>query len=154
MNLEEIKRFRVEKLEKNGDAYFTINWSGIQKADIYSIIRTVPSMAGVYELYYREPVGALKQLFFSMAWYGGLREKLRADIDPSLLGEAPVQRAVVERYPCYYRYSLIENIHDMKDLCYFFAEKAPPDMKAAPEHSGRYASIYVKENNAGKLVTF
>jgi hypothetical protein len=148
------EHFKVRKQEKGGDVYFTIQWSDIRKADIYSIIKSVPSMAGVYELYYREPVGALKQLFFSMAWYGGIREKLRRDIDPSLLGDSPIQRAIVERYPCFYRFSLIENIHDMKDLCFFFSRKAPPDMKELPQDSGRYGTVFVKEIDTGKLVTF
>ncbi|WP_020612296.1 hypothetical protein [Sediminispirochaeta bajacaliforniensis] len=152
--MEDIKRFRVKKQEKDDDVYFSIAWSHLTKAERYTILGSAPSMAGVYELYYREPGGALKQLFFQMAWYGGIREHLRRDIDPTLLDDAPIQKAIVEVNSCFFRYSLMEDIHDMEDLCFFFSRKAPPDKKELPSHSGRYRKIYVREIDSDRLVTF
>jgi hypothetical protein len=152
--MEEVKRFYVDKKEKGRNVYYTIHWSGFRKAESWKAIHSVPSMAGVYELYYQEPGKALKQLFFSMAWYGGIREHLRKDLDPSLLGDSPILRAFVEKYTCFFRYSFLENIHDMQDLCFFFSRKAPPDQSEPPQPTGRYSSIFVKEHDYQKLVTF
>lgn len=151
--MNSLEDFCVGKRVREEQAYYTIHWSPLCPAEIYALIRSAPSMAGIYELYYREPSGILKQISFSMAWYGGLRENLRRDIDPSLLDDAPVQQALVAANKCFYRFSLCESIRDMEDLCFFFSSKRPPDRSKPPGHSGRYRKIYVRELDSGKLVT-
>ncbi len=58
------RRPEVEKQEKAGSVYFTIYWSPLAKSDKYGIIKSVPSDAGIYELYAMDP----KKKLMSHIW--------------------------------------------------------------------------------------
>ncbi len=45
---------RIERMEKDDQAYFTLYWSKLTKADKYTITTSVPSVSGLYELYYED----------------------------------------------------------------------------------------------------
>jgi hypothetical protein len=44
----------VQKRVRGRDAYFTVSWSRLRKSEKYEIVRSVPSDAGIYELYYMD----------------------------------------------------------------------------------------------------
>lgn len=142
----------VKKLvDEAGSVYFTIYWSHLKKSDKYAIITSVPSEAGIYELYTMDAKGKLNLLFLGKSWYGGLRNELRVHTDPELETDA-ARRSALERYDCYYRYSLLGNADDMTDIVYFFARTYFPG-NPAYKPSGKYDNIFVKEISSDKIVT-
>ena len=75
------------KVTKNVEAdnvYYTVFWSRLKKADRYEIITKVPSVAGLFELYYQDKHKKLNLFHLSKAWYGGLRNRIRKATDPDL----------------------------------------------------------------------
>ena len=140
----------VAKRVRGNNVYFTIQWSQLKKADKYDIISSVPSMGGVYELYYRDDRKRLVLIERSRAWYGGLRSRIRKSVDPELQ-EDPRLRAILEDYDLYYRYSLLESRDDMIDIIYFF-ERTRQTKSAAPFHSGRFEKIFLKELSDDKII--
>ena len=141
----------VRKLVKKKNAYFTVSWSRLRKGDKYEIIKSVPSEAGIYELYYMDEKEKLCLFYLGKSWYGGLRNELREKTDVELEKD-PARRAILDERVCWYRWSLISSSDDMADLLYFFAQTYLPGT-AAVHHSGRYDHIYVKEIDADKIVT-
>jgi hypothetical protein len=142
----------VKKMvDRKEDVYFTIFWSRLKKGDKYGIIKAVPSQAGIFELYSMDKKGKLNLFYFGKSWYGGLRNELRVRIDPELETDAK-RRAVLDKFDCYFRYSLIESADDMSDILYFFAQTYFP---GSPTYkpSGRYKEIFVKEVAPDKIVT-
>ncbi len=141
----------VKKQVDGATAYFTIQWSRLTKADKYTIIRSVPAEAGIFELYYMDAKKKLNLLRVSRVWYGGLRSRLRRLTDPAI-EEDPIKRKILEELDCYYRYSIIRSRDDMQDILYFFASRHKPGDDSVP-HSGRYEEIYVQEKSPDKIVT-
>ncbi len=141
----------VTKLIDNDIAYYTLRWSRITKADKFTIINSVPAQAGIFELYYMDDHKKLNLIRVSRVWYGGLRSRLRRLTDPELEEDAE-RRALLERYDCYYRYSVIGSRDDMQDILFFFAGRYMPGDTTVP-HSGRYAEIYLREESPDKIVT-
>jgi len=141
----------VSKMVRREAAYYTIRWSRLQKADRYGILSLVPSMAGIFELYYLDRKNKLNLFIFAKAWYGGLRNHLRTATDAAL-EQDPARRSILERHPCYYRYALLNSYRDMADIHFFFAATHFPRQNRT-SHSGRYARIFVKELSPDKLVT-
>lgn len=133
----------IEKKVQHNSAYYTIQWSRLQELEKYRVISSVPSVAGIFELYYRDFRKKLNLFFVSKAWFGGLRQSLRRYVEPEL--EPNRQRKVIlESYPCYFRYSQIESAQDMADIFFFFSKTYLPH-KRPPEPSGRYEDIFVEE---------
>lgn len=141
---------RVAKRVRGNTVYFTVQWSPLVKADKYKIITSVPSMGGVYELYYRDDRKRLVLFERSRAWYGGLRSRLRKSVDPELQPDANLRR-ILEEYELYYRYSLLESQDDMIDIIYFF-ERVRRTQSSPPQHSGRFETVYLKELSDDKIV--
>ncbi len=141
---------RVEKRVRGNTVYFTVHWSPLKKADKYDIISSVPSMGGVFELYYRDDRKRLVLIERSRAWYGGLRSRLRKSVDPELQGDSRL-RQILEDYDLYYRYSLLESRPDMIDIIYFF-ERSRRAGAGAQLHSGRFQTIYLKEISDDKII--
>ncbi len=141
----------VQKQERGNSVYFTLNWSALAQGDKYRIISSVPSMGGLYELYYMDDRKKLVLLERSRAWYGGLRARIRKSVDPTLQSDLKL-RAILEERDLYYRYTTLESRDDMIDIIYFFQRLENPHGRGF-QHSGRYASIYVKEISANKIVT-
>ncbi len=141
----------ITKRVRDDAAYFTVSWSPLKKADKYDIVRSVPSVGGVYELYYMDEKKKLNLAFFAHAWYGGLRSTIRKLIDAELAVDAKV-REILENHDIYYRYSCTDSNQDMLDVIFFFESVCFPGSRHH-EDSGRYAFIYVNEISADKLVT-
>lgn len=141
---------RVERQVRDDAVYFTVRWSRLKKADKYDIISSVPSMGGVYELYYRDNRKRLVLIERSRAWYGGLRSRIRRSVDPELQPDSRI-RTILEEYELYYRYSLLESRDDMIDIIYFF-ERTHRSQNQSPHHSGRFEKIFLKEISTDKVI--
>jgi hypothetical protein len=141
---------KITKLVESQDAYYTVFWSRLQKADRYEIITKVPSVSGIYELYYQDEHKQLNLFHIAKAWYGGLRTWLRKATDPEL-EEDTVKKEILEHHDCYYRYTVIPSYADMSDILFFFAATYRPHSHKVVA-SGRYVNIYVKEVSEDKVV--
>ncbi len=131
--------------------YFTVRWSHLRKADKYEILGSVPSEAGIYELYAMDHKGKLNLFALGKSWYGGLRNELRLHTDAELETD-PERRKALERFDCYYRYSLVSNADDMSDILYFFAQTYFPGSTRYAA-SDRFETVFVKEISSDKIVT-
>ena len=141
----------VQKLVRGRDAYFTVSWSRLRKGDKYEIVKSVPSDAGIYELYYMDGKKKLCLFHVGKSWYGGLRNEIRVRTDVELETDAG-RRALLSKYDCWYRWSLLSSSDDMSDVLFFFAQTHLPGITTV-HHSGRYTRIFVTENDADKIVT-
>ena len=140
----------IRKKVRGSSAYYDIHWSRLKKVDKYDIIKTVPSEAGIYELYYKDERGKLRLWRLARAWYGGLRSVLREETDPEL-DENEKSREVLTEKKCFYRYSLTYSYEDMTDIMFFFTTTYFPKRRSV-EHSRRYDEIFVNESSEDKLV--
>ncbi|MDR1931739.1 MAG: hypothetical protein LBQ57_02840 [Spirochaetales bacterium] len=125
-------------------AYYTINWSPMQKAEKYAIQKSVPAMAGVYELYYKDSEGKLTLFHYGKAWLGGLRAVIRELTDPVLLKQRPELLAIVSRHECFFRFAQCDSLPDMEDVVNWITVSSRRNEKEFPP-SGRYSEIRVKE---------
>ena len=141
----------VERLVRARDVYFTVSWSRLRKSDKYEIVGSVPSEAGIYELYYADDKGKLCLFHLGKSWYGGLRNEIRARTDAELERD-PARKSILEERDCWYRWSLVSSSDDMADILFFFAQTHLPGTLSV-HHSGRYARIFVNEEDADKIVT-
>jgi hypothetical protein len=141
----------ISKQVVREDAFYAIHWSKLTKVDRYEITTKVPSVAGIFELYYMDEKKKLNLMLFGVVWYGGLRSRLRRLSDPEITGD-PKRVEILQKYECYYRYSMSESLEDMRDIIYFFASRLKPGSEGA-EHSGRYETIYCDESSSDKIVT-
>lgn len=140
----------IVKQEDKREVYYSVYWSKFRKAEKYDIASAVPSVGGVYELYYMDEKKKLNLMFIDWVWYGGLRSRLRKITDPELIYE-PRHKKILETHDCYYRYSLSSSSNDMKDVLYFFGKTHFPEDDF--EHSGRYDTIFLEEHSPEKIVT-
>jgi len=139
----------IKKVDKR-EVFFSIHWSVLKKADKYDISASVPSIGGIYELYYMDEKKKLNLMFMDWVWYGGLRSRLRRLTDVTLI-YTPEHKKILENYTCYYRYSLSNSSNDMMDIIFFFGKSHFPNRDF--EHSGRFDTIYVTEHSPQKLIT-
>ncbi len=131
------------------EAWFTLIWSPLKKADKYEVTLKVPSVAGLYEIYRMDSEKKLNLLSVTHAWYGGLRSQIRAAIDPEATND-PVRKAELEDAELYYRYAPCESFQDIIDaVWYLHSIYFPDDIRV--EHSGRYSRIYLNEKAPDRL---
>jgi hypothetical protein len=140
----------VSKLTRGQDAYYTVSWSRLKKSDKYDIVKSVPSEAGIYELYYMDEKGKLCLFHVGKSWYGGLRNEIRLRTDAELEKDE-AHRTILEERDCWYRWSLVSASDDMADIIYFFASTYR--LAAKVHHSGRYRNIFINEVSADKIVS-
>jgi hypothetical protein len=140
----------ISKAVDDTTVYYTIFWSRLRKAEKYDIISKVPSVSGIFELYYQDEKKKLNLLYVAKAFYGGLMNEIRKRTDPELEDNA-LRRQILSTRDCYYRYAPSNSYKDMSDIIYFFATTYFPD-KDLHDHSGRYTEIYVKEDSEDKLI--
>jgi hypothetical protein len=144
--------YRITREEDGKDIYYTVRWSPFAAADKYEIARKVPAIGGIAELYYMDREGKLNLFCVQRSWYGGLRAVLRERCDP-VLEKDPYRLSILVKWRdrIYYRWTSTESFADMADVMFFLVETACPG--AGPEASHRYEQIFLKEIDAGKLVT-
>ena len=139
----------TKKKVKDEEVFYTVKWSPLTKVDKFEIIKKVPSVAGIYELFYENEKKNIIPFFMAWVWYGGLRISLRETTDPILV-EDPKRKEVLENKTCLYRYSILSSVEDMQDIFHYLAlQRVPPSR--VPEHSGRYLEIYVEELTTDKI---
>ena len=132
----------IIKRVKDGDAYFSVLWSGLKKAEKYDINGSVPAESGVFELYYMDDSKRLNLMYIERVWFGGLRSTIRKLTDPELEFDQK-WKDILSRYDCYYRYTLSANSRDMEDVLFYFSEVLFPGSGRCFS-SGRYNNIYLK----------
>ncbi len=145
--------YRIRAEAYLDDGYFTVTWSPFAKADKYDIATRVPAVGGIAELYFMDREGKLNLFCLQRSWYGGLRAMLRERCDASLEKD-PYRLSILVKWRnrIYYRYSCSESAADMADVMFFFMQTYSPGTRGT-EHSGRYAHIFLKEIDSGKLIT-
>ncbi|MEJ2663334.1 MAG: hypothetical protein P8107_04695, partial [Spirochaetia bacterium] len=94
---------QISKQVDRDVAVYTIRWSALRKAEKYDIIKTVPSMSGIFELYFQDEKKKLNLFLFSKVWYGGLKHQLRKFTDVELEKDEK-RRYILDHFDCYYRY--------------------------------------------------
>ena len=132
-------------------AYYTVNWSRLSEVNKFDILNKVPSVSGIYELYFRDSHKKLVLFYLARVWYGGLRGSIRETTDPLLVDDAG-RKKILQENTCFYRYSMVSSTLDMEDILHYFASlKLAPSV--VPGHSGRYKDIFLMENSEDTIVT-
>jgi len=141
----------IKSIEKKGDIYYTVNWSPLSKADKYEIIKKVPAVAGVYEIYWMDEKDRLRMFILGKTDYGGLRSEIRRITDPELCKDNANVKKILEEKEIYYRYSTTDSSNIMADVVWYFTKTYFPD-NTTVNHSGRYPNIFIKESAPDKLI--
>jgi hypothetical protein len=145
-----MRRESVLTKKVDGDAVsYVVHWSAMEKADRHRISGSVPSVPGIYELYYRDDHGVMNRFFVARAWYGGLRNSIREQTDPELV-RSDGRKRIIDKYEIFYRYIPVYSFADMTDLLFFFSKTYFPERLR--QHSGRYADIFVTEDQPDRIV--
>ncbi|MCD6397561.1 MAG: hypothetical protein J7L71_08470 [Spirochaetaceae bacterium] len=141
----------ITKKIKENNAYFSVQWSPLKKAERYDINASVPAESGVYQLYYMDKKKRLNLIYIERVWFGGLRSTIRKMTDPELEFD-PKWKSVLNQFDCYYRYTLSSSSRDMEDVLFFFGEVLFPGAEKCSS-SGRYKNIFLNEESPEKFET-
>jgi hypothetical protein len=141
----------ITATEKHGNIYYFVQWSPLSKADRYEIIAKVPSLAGIFEIYWMDESKRLRLFFLGQTNYGGLRSEIRRITDPELCKNDEKARIILEEKEIWYRYSPTDSSNIMSDVTWFFMQNYFPE-KTDVKHSGRYTNIFLKESAPDKLI--
>jgi hypothetical protein len=136
--------------ERNKNVYYLVRWSPLARADRWTINAKVPSVGGVYEIYWMDDYRHLRLLRVGDTHYGGLRTELRRLTDPELsAGEQT--RQILENNEIWFRYAPVDSPLVMSDVVWFFRQTYFPENPGV-SHSGRYKNIFLKETEPDKLI--
>ena len=133
----------VDKRVRRDIAYFRITWSPLLPVSRWEINAAVPSMAGIWELYYLHNAREPRIMKMGRAWYGGLRNEIRTESDPALPQNASY-RDYLATGDCYYRYTICEQAQDLRDLYSVLVTHRPVKQDPLPL-SGRYHDVRFQE---------
>ena len=148
MNMEYV----ISRQEHGSNAYFTVRWSPMAKAEKYSIARSVPAVGGIAEFYFKDREGKLNLFCVQRSWYGGLRALARERCDP-VLEKDPWRLSILVKWRerIFYRYTCSDYLGDMQDVMNYLILGSAPEN--APPPSGRFERFFVEEIDAEKIVT-
>jgi len=146
-----IMKCGITAAEKNGDVYYFVQWSPLSKADRYDIISKVPSLAGIFEIYWMDEMKRLRLFVVGQTNYGGLRSEIRRITDPELCKTDEKMRKILEEKEIWYRYAPTDSSNIMSDIVWFFMQTYFPE-KNNTKNSGRYENIFLKESEPDKLM--
>jgi len=141
----------ITSTEKNGEIYYFVQWSPLSKADRHEIVAKVPSLAGVFEIYWMDEKKRLRLFVLGKTDYGGLRSELRRITDPELCRGDEEAKKILEEKEIWYRYATTNSSNVMADVNWFLMNQYFPDNNSV-KHSGRYENIYLKESAPDKLM--
>ena len=141
---EPLIRFKSDKTK----AYYSLYWSALEKADKYKVTSSVPSVSGLYELYYEDDGKRLNLLTIAVAWLGGLRSEIRTSIDPD--GKSEEIKDILENRKLYYRYTISPSIDAIKDVAWFLNQVYFKDASNVQD-SGKFETIFVEEFAPDKI---
>ena len=145
----EITVIKKKAPKSEADIHYCVNWSAMAKADRWEINAKVPSVAGIYEIYWMDENKRLRMYEVGQTHYGGLRSELRRLTDPDLCYDAE-KKDILENREIWYRYSCSNSAQNMADVIWFLMTTYFPE--DTPEsHSGRYENIFLSESAPDKL---
>ncbi|MFP4153140.1 MAG: hypothetical protein ACLFSV_09880 [Alkalispirochaeta sp.] len=133
----------ITKRERRDIAYLSIGWSPLEPVSRYRINAAVPSMPGIWELYFLERSRIPRLLKMGAAWRGGLRHRLRSEADPEAPANATI-RELLESGDCYYRYTICEVRGDLIDAYVVLASIRGVETPTV-EETGRYREVRIRE---------
>lgn len=143
--------YQITFTEKDRDVYYYINWSPLSKADKYEIHKKVPSVGGIFEIYWMDEKNRLRMFIIDKTIFGGLRSQIRELTDPELCFNNKKRKKILEEKEIWYRYTCVDSIKVMDDLIWHFTTTYFPD-NTEIEHSGRYENIFISESEPDKLL--
>jgi hypothetical protein len=143
--------YGITVTEKKENAYYSVQWSPLSKADRYDIITKVPALAGVFEIYWMDENNHLRLFVVGKTNYGGLRSEIRRMTDPELCKDDEKTRKILDEKEIWYRYAPTDSANIMADVIWFFMQNYFPE-KTTLKHSGRYENIFLKESAPDKLI--
>jgi len=136
--------------EKEDNVYYNVQWSPLSLAERWTINAKVPSVAGVYEIYWKDEQNHLRMMAVDKTHYGGLRSELRRLTDPELATD-PKVRQTLENEEIWFRYVPSNSVDIMADVVWFFRATYFPENPGV-DHSGRFKKIFLKESAPDKLI--
>ena len=142
--------YGITAQEKKGNIYYFVNWSPLALADRWEINAKVPSVAGVFEIYWMDEYNHLRIFAVAQTHYGGLRSELRRLTDPELTIDPNIKKTLEEK-EIWYRYAPSNSSAAMSDVVWFFMKTYFPKNPGV-EHSGRYQNIFIAESEPDKLI--
>ena len=142
--------YGISAKEKKGDVYYFVNWSPLALADRWEINAKVPSVAGIYEIYWMDDHNHLRMLSVGQTHYGGLRSELRRLTDPELTTDINI-KIILEEKDIWFRYAPSNSSPAMADVIWFFMATYFPENPGV-NHSGRYRKIFISESEPNKLI--
>ncbi|MCL2602310.1 MAG: hypothetical protein FWD91_05800 [Treponema sp.] len=142
--------YSITAREKADEIYYFIQWSPLARAERWTINAKVPSVAGVYEIYWMDDHKHLRMMVVGNTHYGGLRTELRRLTDPELALDAKT-RDTLENREIWFRYAPSNSASVMADVVWFFRTTYFPENPGV-EHSGRFKKMYMKESAPDKLI--
>jgi len=143
--------YGITGMEKEENVYYNVNWSPLALADRHEIITKVPSVAGIFEIYWMDESKKLRMFVVGQTNYGGLRSEIRRITDPELCVNDEKAKKILEEKEIWYRYAPTDSAKIMSDVIWFFMSTYFPE-KTSVQHSGRYENIFVKESAPDKLI--
>jgi len=141
----------ITAMEKEGNVYYYVDWSPLAAADRYEINSKVPSVAGIFEIYWMDESKRLRMFVVGQTNYGGLRSEIRRITDPELCTGGEKAKKILEEKEIWYRYASTNSAKVMSDVIWFFMKIYFPE-NTSVKHSGRYENIFVKESEPDKLI--
>ncbi|MDR1288343.1 MAG: hypothetical protein LBK08_12105 [Treponema sp.] len=142
--------YGITAREKGEDVYYFINWSPLSLTERWTINAKVPSVAGIYEIYWMDEHSHLRLLSVGDTHYGGLRSEIRRLTDSELAGDEKT-RQILEDKEVWFRYAPSNSSAAMADVVWFFRKTYFPENPGV-EHSGRYRKIFLNESEPDKLI--
>lgn len=139
----------MKKRITGDDAIYSILWSKFYPNDKYTIIHSLPDLAGIVAI--AEKRGSLEPeyLMFYGCWRAGIRSGFREFLDPVKTRYKDLCKNILAR-DFIFKYTVIDsNSGDMLDILYALSKVYTPEFNNYREmsHSGRYKKVYVTENN-------
>ncbi|MDR2143041.1 MAG: hypothetical protein LBP29_01570 [Treponema sp.] len=142
--------YGVQVREKGKDVHYFIKWSPLAIAERWTINAKVPSVAGIYEIYWMDDHEHLRMLTVGRTHYGGLRTEIRRLTDPELTDDVSAKK-ILEDEEIWFRFAPCNSAVMMADILWFFRKTYFPDNPGV-EHSGRFEKVYMNESAPDKLI--
>ena len=142
--------YGISAQEKGDAVYYYVQWSPLTLAERWEINSKVPSVAGVYEIYWMDDHNHLRMLAVGNTHYGGLRSEIRRLTDSELTLD-PKTREILENEEIWFRYAPSNSAATMSDVVWFFRKTYFPESPGV-DHSGRFKKIFLKESAPDKLI--
>ena len=142
--------YGITRQEKDGEAYYSIQWSPLAVADRWTINAKVPAVAGIFEIYWMDEYEKLRMLHVGNTHYGGLRSEIRRLTDSELVLDEKVRQTLEEK-EIWFRYAPTNSASTMADIVWFFRKTYFPENPGV-EPSGLFEKIFLKESAPDKLI--